>query len=95
MLPKSFAIYHIKGRQDESMLYKDLSIKACLDIDTEKIATSYSFIHLDYHISSKKLLYTSTTNAHIIESIIRFELINMSNRQKTSYAGSTLAIQHH
>ena len=40
ILPKSFALKHIRGNEDDSVLYKDLSKKARLNIDADKIATS-------------------------------------------------------
>ena len=57
ILPKVFAIEHIKSHQYDSVLYKDLSTKARLNIDADKIATLYSSIPLNHHIKSTKTNY--------------------------------------
>ena len=93
ILPKSFVIEHIKGHQNDSVLYNDLSIKDRLNIDANKL---HLYILPCLHIiisNQQNLLYTLTTNTHIIKLIIRFELTQMLCKKMTSYAGSTLGIQ--
>ena len=65
ILSKSFAIEHIKGHQDYSVLCKDLSIKSRLNTDADKITTSYSSMPLNHHIQSTKfVIYINNQYAH-------------------------------
>ena len=64
-LPKTFSIEHVKGHQDDYKRYRDLPIKARLNIDADEIATSSSSIPLNHHIQSTKfIIYVNNEYAH-------------------------------
>ena len=52
ILPINFAIKHIKGRQDDFKLSKDLTIEEYLNIDADKIATTCVKLPLNIHFPS-------------------------------------------
>ena len=56
ILPKHFHIEHILGHQDDKIKYEKLSIKAKLNVDTDKIATNNTSISKNTHISSAPLI---------------------------------------
>ena len=65
ILPKTFSIEHVKGHQDDYRQYRDLPIKARLNIDADEIATSSSSIPLNHHIQSTKfIIYVNNEYAH-------------------------------
>ena len=64
-MPKVFTIEHVQGYQDDYRSYKDLPIKARLNIDADEIANSSSSIPLNHHIQSTKfVIYVNNKYAH-------------------------------
>ena len=65
ILPKTFSIEHMKGHQDDCTRYRDLLIKARLNIDADEIVTSSFSIPLNHHIKSIKfIIYVNNEYAH-------------------------------
>ena len=56
ILPKNFHIEHILGHQDDKEMYENLSMKARLNVDADKIATKNACIPKNTHISSAPLI---------------------------------------
>ena len=67
ILPRTFSIENVKGHQDDYIHYRDLPIKARLNIDADEIATSSSSIPLNHHIQSTKfIIYVNNEYSHHI-----------------------------